>query len=102
MPYKLRFVQKIDQAKKDEFLEIERAFMELEKNNPHMPQGTRFLPVSGKESANTLIWECVFDTMSELTSQLTAIYENPDHDALLKKQVPFMRDNYTEIYELFE
>ena len=100
MPYKLRFVQKIDQAKKDEFLAVEREFVKLEKSDPKMPQGTRFLPVSGKEPTNTLIWECMFDTLEELTAQLQAIYDNPKHDELLKQQIPFMQDSYAEIYEV--
>ena len=86
MAYKLRFVQKIDQAKKNEFLEIERKFMNFEKENPHMPQGTRYLPISGKEPTNTLIWECGFDTLEELMAQFQAIYDNPEHEELLKQQ----------------
>jgi len=100
MPYKLRFVQKIDQAKKEEFLAVEREFMKFEKANPNMPQGTRYLPVSGKEPTNTLIWECGFDTLEELTAQFQAIYDNPIHDELLKKQIPYMQDSYAEIYEV--
>ena len=100
MAYKLRFVQKIDQSKKNEFLEIEREFMKFEKANPHMPQGTRYLPVSGKEPTNTLIWECEFNTLEELTAQFQAIYDNPEHEELLAKQVPFMQDSYAEIYEV--
>ena len=100
MTYKLRFVQKIDQSKKEEFLAVEREFMKLEKSNPQMPQGTRYLPVSGKEPTNTLIWECCFETLEELTAQLQAIYDNPEHEELLKRQIPFMQDSYTEIYEV--
>ena len=100
MAYKLRFVQKIHQAKKNEFLEIERKFITFEKANPHMPQGRRFLPVTGKEPTNTLIWECEFDSLEAVTTQLQAIYDNPEHEMLLEQQIPFMQDSYTEIYEM--
>lgn len=100
MAYKLRFVQRIDQAKKNEFLALEKEFIKFEQENPHMPQGLRYLPVSGKEPTNTLIWECEFDTMEKLTSQLQAIYDDPKHEALLQQQIPFMLDSYTEIYEV--
>jgi len=102
MYYKLRFVQRIDQSKKNEFLEIEREFIKFEKANTDIPQGTRFLPVSGKEPSNTLIWECHFNTMEDLTKQLQAIYDNPEHEELLQRQIPFMQDSYTEIYEVLE
>jgi len=99
MPYKLRFVQRIDQARKDEFLVIENQFIQLERDNPQMPQGTRYLPISGREPSNTLIWECRFDTLEELTAQLQALNADPGHEELLRRQIPFMQDSYTEIYE---
>ena len=100
MAYKLRFVQRIDQAKKNEFLAIEKEFIKFEQANPHMPQGTRYLPVSGKEPTNTLIWECSFDTLEKLTAQFQAIYNDPKHEELLQQQIPFMLDSYAEIYEV--
>ena len=102
MSYKLRFVQKIEQRNKNEFLELERKFINFEKANPDMPQGKRYLPVSGKESTNTLIWECEFPTLEELTSQLQAIYNDLEHERLLRQQTEYMEDSYAEIYEIFE
>ena len=99
MAYKLRFVQRIDQAKKNEFLALEKKFEELEKANPHLPQGRRYLPVTGREPTNTLVWECEFETMGQVTAQLQAIYDNPEHEILLQQQIPFMQDSYVEIYE---
>lgn len=101
MSYKLRFVQKIEQCNKEKFLEIEKKFIEFEKEQ-NMPKGRRYLPISGKEPTNTLIWECEFNTMEELIKQLNAIYSHPIHDKLLALQTPFMQDSYTEIYEAFE
>jgi len=102
MPYKLRFVQRIEQAKKAEFLELEKEFIKLEKSNSHLPQGKRYLPISGKEPTNTLIWECSFPTMEDLTAALNALSENSGHEELLQQQIPYMQDSYTEIYEEFE
>lgn len=100
MPYKLRFVQRISQENKEKFLELEREFINFEKKF-NMPQGKRYLPVSGLEPNNTLIWECEFETMELLLDQLNSIYTHPEHDRLLKLQIPFMQDSYTEIYEVF-
>jgi hypothetical protein len=99
MAYKLRFVQKFSHKDKENFLRLEKEFIKFEKNNPSMPQGTRYLPVSGKESTNTLIWECTFDTLESLTKQFQAIYSNCDHENLLNQQVLYMQDCFAEIYE---
>ena len=98
MAYLLRFVQRIDQAHKAEFLALEQEFVRFEREHD-MPQGRRYLPVSGMQPTNTLIWECEFPTMQELTAQLTAIYTHPEHERLLALQIPFMQESYTEIYE---
>lgn len=102
MAYKLRFVQKISQKDKEKFLEIERKFIEFERNNPSLPQGRRYLPVSGKESTNTLVWECTFGTLQELTEQFQRIYSNAEHEKLLQQQVLYMEDSFAEIYEEFK
>jgi hypothetical protein len=101
MSYKLRFVQNIDQKNKEFFLEIEKKFIEYEKEH-NMPQGKRYLPVTGKLPTNTLIWECEFENLEDVTKKLTEIYAHPIHDELLKEQTPFMKDSYCEIYEVFE
>jgi len=101
MAYKLRFVQKFSLKDKNSFLELEKKFMEFERNNTDMPQGRRYLSVSGREPSNTFIWECEFDTLELLTRQFEAIYDNVDHEELLQKQVLYMEDCYAEIYEEF-
>lgn len=101
MAYLLRFVQRIDQAHKAEFLEIEKQFVRFEEEHG-MPRGRRFLPVSGALPNNSLVWECEFSTLEELTRQLTAIQAHPEHERLLARQIPFMQDSYTEIYETLD
>jgi hypothetical protein len=83
MAYKLGSVQKFSQNDKDNFLRLEREFIKFEKNSPSMPQRTRYLPVSGKKSTNTLIRECAFDTPESLMKQFQAIYSNRGHENLL-------------------
>lgn len=63
-----------------------------------MKKGRRFVPIIGREPSNTLIWEAEFESLASATQALTAIEENAEHDALLEKQTPFMRDAYAEIY----
>jgi hypothetical protein len=101
MAYKLRFIQRISQKDKGDFLELEKKFMEIERMNPGMPQGRRFLPISAKEPTNTIIWECEFDTLEALVRQFQSIYEDASHEELLQKQVLFMEDSHVEIYQEF-
>ena len=101
MAYLLRFVQRIDTAHREDFLAVERQFARFEREH-NMPRGRRYLPVSGQQPTNTLIWECEFPTLEALTQQLTAIYAHPEHERLLAQQLPYMQDCYTEIYETFD
>lgn len=100
MAYLLRFVQRIDQAHRAEFLAIERQFERFEQAHG-MPRGRRYLPVSGAQPTNTLIWECEFGTLELVTQQLAAMQAHPEHERLLAMQLPFMQESYTEIYEVF-
>lgn len=100
MCYLLRLVQRINQAHQENFLALEKEFVRFEKEQG-MPQGRRYLPVTGLLPTNTLIWEYEFDTLEELTKHLNAIYAHPEHERLLDRQVSFMQDSYTEIYKRF-
>jgi hypothetical protein len=101
MAYKLRFVQKFEKANQSSFLKIERLFIELEKSMPDFPIGKRFLPVTGKESTNTLIWEADFEDLEKAVDALQVIESNSMHEKLLAQQIEFMLDTYTEIYKEF-
>lgn len=102
MVYKLRFVQKFKKANQALFLQIEKKFIELEKTEPGFPSGKRFLPVTGKEASNTLIWEAEFSSMEDVVSALHTIEDNTQHDELLAEQIEYMSDTYSEIYKQFQ
>jgi hypothetical protein len=101
MSFKLRFVQKISQKDKENFLDLELKFIEFEKKNPHMPQGKRYVPLTGREPSNTLIWECEFETLEALIQQFQALNADANHEELLQKQIVYMEDSYAEIYKEF-
>ncbi len=99
MPYKLRFVQRFSQEGREQFLKIEKEFIKLEKENSAFPQGKRYLPITGKEPTNTLIWEAEFETLQTLNATFQTIISNDTHEQLLKEQIKFMQESYVEIYE---
>lgn len=102
MPYKLRLVQRFEESKRDKFIELERKFMELEKNKEGFPAGRRFLPYMGREALNTLIWECEFPTLEEVNKALSFMSENPYHEELFKQQSQYFKESYVEIYQVLE
>jgi len=102
MSYKLRFVQKFVLAKTREFLDIEKQFAAFEKNYPDFPKGKRYVPLTGKEPANTLIWECDFDTLEALHQAHQFLMNDKRHEDLFVVQSEFMVDAYTEIYKPYD
>lgn len=102
MAYRLRFVQRFRISDEKCFMELERRFAELERASAELPKGTRFRPISGREPVQTLIWECDFDSMSELHQAQTALASAPEHGHLFDQQSPMMLEAFTEIYELLD
>jgi hypothetical protein len=101
MKYLLRLVQTFDKSVSEEFLELERKFAELEKEDSSFPRGVRYVPCFSQQANNTLIWEAEFNTMEELLASMNFVSNNPRHEELYQKQKLLMRDVYTEIYERF-
>jgi len=101
-PYKLRFVQRFQEGKRSEFLALERKFQELERTVPEFPKGRRYQPYSGREPANTLIWECEFPTLEALQETVRFLEGDPRHERLYKKQCQYFQDAYMEIYRGLE
>ena len=99
MAYKLRLVQRFQENKRKEFLELEEKFIQLEKQNPEFPKGKRYLPCTGREPGNTLIWECQFATLEEVLKTLAFLGSNPSHEELFQQQVRFFLESYVEIYQ---
>lgn len=99
MSYLLRLVQTFDKSVSEEFLELEKKFAMLEKENPNFPRGRRYIPCFGKQPNNTLIWESEFESMGKLFEAMNFVSNDPKHEELFQEQKLLMRDVYTEIYE---
>jgi hypothetical protein len=99
LSYLLRFVQKFRPDQREAFLKLERKFIELEQSVPEFPKGKRFTPYAGRESTNTLIWECEFGTLTEAQNALAFLEQDSRHEELYRQQVPYFLDAYTEIYQ---
>jgi len=102
MSYKLRFVQRFKQENMKEYLELEKQFVKLEQQYPDFPKGKRYLPVSGRESSNTLVWECDFDTLQKAQDALSFLMNDNRHEDLFNIQAKYILGTYTEIYKPFD
>ncbi|SFS69046.1 hypothetical protein [Paenibacillus sp. BC26] len=102
MKVKVRLVQRFQAASKAQFLTLERQFALLERENPAFPKGKRYLPYSGREAGNTLIWECEFESLEAANQALAFLEQDTSHEELAQQQLPYFQDAYTEIYRLLE
>ena len=102
MKYKLRFVQHFKQEYIKEYLALEKEFERLEQEAAGFPKGRRYLPVSGRESSNTLVWECDFDSLEAAQQGLSLIMNDDRHEALFSKQSQYILGTYTEIYKPYD
>ncbi len=99
MSYKLRFTQKFKQEFINEYLELERKFEQLEKETPEFPKGKRYLPYIGRESSDTLIWECDFPTLHEAQHALALMLADNRHEELFAQQARYILGTHTEIFK---
>jgi hypothetical protein len=97
----LRFVQRFRPADEQAFLALEARFAALERRKG-LPRGRRSRPYAGREPLHTLIWECEFPSLDAAQQALARMGADPDHEKLLKKQIPYFLDAWTEIYEVLE
>ena len=102
MSYKLRFVQIFKQEKIKEYLAIEQQFARMEVQYPEFPKGKRYLPCTGREASNTLIWESDFETLEAAQSALAFLLNDSRHEELFQIQSEFILGTYTEIYKPFD
>lgn len=102
MSYKLRFVQHFRQENAKEYLELEKLFVDLEKKAADFPKGKRYIPVSGREASNTLIWESEFETLKAAQDALALIMTDTRHEELFQKQAPYILGTFTEIYKPYD
>jgi hypothetical protein len=101
MAYVLRFVQRFRAKDEAAFMALEAQFAALERSNG-WPRGRRSRPVAGREPGNTLVWECELETLAAVNATLAILGASPDHARLLRRQVPFFLEAWTEIYEVLD
>jgi hypothetical protein len=101
MAYVLRFVQRFRAADEAAFMALEAQFAGLERRKG-WPRGRRSRPFAGREPANTLVWECELATLAEVSEALATLGTDPDHARLLKRQIPFFLEAWTEVYGVLD
>lgn len=101
MAYVLRFVQRFRAADEAAFMALEAQFAALERRKG-WPQGRRRRPFAGREPANTLVWECELPTLAAVNEAVARMGADPDHARLLKRQIPFFLEAWTEIDEVLD
>lgn len=102
MAYVLRFVQRFRPADERAFMALEKQFAALERRKRGFPKGRRSRPYAGREPGHTLIWECEFPSLDGAQRALALLSSDPDHERLLKRQLPYFLDAWTEIHELLD
>lgn len=101
MAYVLRFVQRFRAADEAAFMALEAQFAALERKKG-WPQGRRSRPLAGRDPVHTLIWECEMGTLAAVNEVLASLGADPDHARLLKRQIPFFLEAWTEVYEVLD
>ena len=102
MPYVVRFVQRYRAADERAFLALERRFAALERRKAGLPRGRRLRPYAGREPSHTLVWECEFDSLTAAQDALARLEASREHARLLRRQIRYFVEAYTEIYEVLE
>ena len=97
----MRFVQRFQASKKQEFMDLEKQFAQLE-HRGILPKGERMTPIAGREPGNTLIWEGRFESLRAAEEALKTLETSAQHTDLFQKQVPFFQDAWVEFYELLD
>jgi hypothetical protein len=97
----LRFVQRFRPASEKAFMALEARFAVLERKKK-LPRGRRSRPFAGREPVHTLVWECEFPSLAAAQEAVARMAADPDHEKLLRRQIPYFLDAYTEIYEVLD
>jgi hypothetical protein len=95
----MRLIQQYDPKHKQEFHALEKQFAELE-HRGILPKGERLIPISGREPANTIVWQCRFDSLSAAENAMKQIDASDEHTELAKKQHPMFQQSWVEFYEV--
>lgn len=99
MAIMVRFVQRFDAAKKREFMDLEKLFVDLERRGI-LPGGERMSPISGPNPGNTLVWESRFEDLAAAGEFLSLIEASPEHTELFDRQKLLFKDSWVEFYEI--
>jgi hypothetical protein len=97
----MRLVQQFHPSEKAEFHALEKQFAELE-HRGLLPRGERLVPIAGREPANTIVWQCRFDSLRAAEAALKQIELSAEHTELARKQHPMFQQSWTELYEVLE
>lgn len=97
----MRLIQQYHPSKKQEFQTLEKQFAKLE-HRGILPAGERLAPISGREPANTIVWQSRFDSLAAAERALKVIAESPEHTELASKQHPLFQQSWVEFYEVLE
>lgn len=95
----MRLIQQYDPKHKQEFHALEKQFAELE-HRGILPKGERLIPISGREPANTIVWQCRFESLSAAEIAIKKIDACDEHTELAKTQHPMFQRSWVEFYEL--
>ena len=101
MAYVLRFVQRFRAGDEAAFMALEERFAALERRKG-WPRGRRSRPHAGREPVHTLVWECELPTLAAVNDAVAAMAKDRDHARLLKRQIPFFLEAWTEVYEVLD
>lgn len=97
----MRLIQQYDPKHKQEFHALEKQFAELE-HRGILPKGERLIPISGRLPANTIVWQCRFESLSAAEIAIKKIDACDEHTELAKKQHPMFQQSWVEFYELLD
>jgi len=97
----MRLVQQYLPSHKQEFHALEKKFAELEHRGV-LPRGERLAPISGREAANTIVWQCRFESLCAAEAALNQIANNSEHTELAKQQHPLFQQSWVEFYEVLD
>jgi len=101
MAYVLRFVQRFRAGSEAAFMALEARFAALERRKG-WPRGRRSRPFAGREPVHTLVWECELPTLAAVNDAVGAMAKDPDHARLLRRQIPFFLEAWTEVHEVLD
>jgi hypothetical protein len=97
----LRLIQQFQPSKKQEFMDLEKKFANLE-DCGLIPRGERLVPIASHEPGNTVIWQCRFDSLAAAEAALKLIEANPEHTELANKQRHCFQNSWVEFYQILD